>query len=78
MNIRPSPPWPGEPRFLSDQLSNNTWTLVRDFVNFTLVLVFYGLCWSLGAAAFMFDNMFSTRLFERFIRFIEFLDNGGR
>lgn len=53
-------------------------TLVGDFVNFVLVLAFYPLCWLVGGAAFLIDNMFRTGLFDRFIRVVEFIDNGGK
>jgi hypothetical protein len=68
---------PREKRFLSDDFFRNVWTLIRDFVTFTLVLVFYALCWSFGSTAFILDNTFHTQLFERFIHFIEYMDRGG-
>lgn len=73
----PSPAHPDEASFLVDALPTRAWILTRDFVNFSLVLLFYLLCWSVGGAAFMIDNMFRTRLFARFIRLIEYVDNGG-
>jgi hypothetical protein len=67
-----------EPRFLDGGVLRTTATLARDFVNFVLVLVFYALCWTVGSAAFMLDNMFHTGLYERFIRLVERIDDGGR
>lgn len=71
-------PPPREALFLDDGVARNLRALLRDFCNFTLVVVFYASCWSLGSVAFMLDNMFHTQLFERFIRLVEYLDHGGR
>lgn len=67
-----------EPLFLDSGVVAGVRTLVGDFVNFVLVLAFYPLCWLIGGAAFLIDNMFRTGLFDRFINAVEFIDNGGR
>ncbi|MGH3698700.1 MAG: hypothetical protein ACRDRU_24620 [Pseudonocardiaceae bacterium] len=69
---------PSEPRFLNSGVLYTMGTLARDFTNFVLGLVFYALCWSVGAAAFMIDKMFHTGLFERFVRLAELVDDRGR
>jgi hypothetical protein len=70
------PPPPTQKVFLSGEALINCSTFVRDLVSFALIFVFYALCWTVGSAAFMVDNSFHTRLFERFIRCIECFDQG--
>ena len=67
-----------EPLFLGAGPWRNARTLCGDFASFTLVLLYYLLCWSWGGAAFICDNTFGTREFDRFVRFAERMDNGGR
>ncbi|MEU3624876.1 hypothetical protein [Amycolatopsis coloradensis] len=67
-----------EPRFLDSGRMYMIGTLVRDFGNFVLGLVFYALCWSVGAVAFLIDKLFRTELFERFVRLAEIVDDRGR
>lgn len=66
-----------EPRFLSQGVIPILEMLTKDFINFSLILVFYLCCGSIGSVAFMLDNIFNTQLFENFIRFIEYLDADG-
>lgn len=68
----------GEPIFLDAGLTRGIRTLTGDFANFVLTLAFYPLCWFLGGAAFLVDNMFRTAFFDRFIVFVEYIDNGGK
>lgn len=65
---------PREPLFLASAPFQIASTLARDFVNFSLILVFYAVCWSVGSLAYMIDNMFATRWFDSFIRMVEYLD----
>lgn len=69
--MRPTPP---EPRFLVEGPLPIAKVLLLDFMNFVAILVFYACSWIFGGAAFMLDNMFRTELFERYIRFVEWVD----
>lgn len=70
-------PLQAEPRFLNQGIIPVLRTLAEDFINFSLILVFYLCCGSIGSVALMLDNIFNTRLFENFIRFVEHFDTGG-
>jgi hypothetical protein len=74
-NVEPQfSPRQREPRFLSQGIIPILGTLTKDCINFSLILVFYLCCGSIGSVAFILDTLFNTRLFEYFIRFIEYLD----
>ncbi|GAA0592213.1 hypothetical protein HPO96_05490 [Kribbella sandramycini] len=66
-----------EPYFVSE---GTPWPAVlgRDFVNFLMLGAYYLLCFLVALPLLVVDRCLGTSGYERFIRLMEFIDNGGR
>lgn len=49
-------------------------SLGGDFARFTLTIVFYLLCGSVGTVSILLDKTFGLDAFERFLRIVEYVD----
>ena len=68
------PSLPAEPRFLRSDNRGPVTVLVGDFLKFSLTLAFYPVCWLFAGPALLVDRVLRTRLFERAVRAVEYLD----
>lgn len=66
---------PTEPIVITEGVVPTLRALALDFANFCAILTFYLCTWIVGGAAYMLDNAFRTQLFERYLRFVEWVDH---
>ncbi|MBY6541196.1 hypothetical protein HQ325_21230 [Rhodococcus sp. BP-349] len=67
---------PPQPMFLESGTRYRVRVFLGDFVNFTLGIVYYVACATLGVLAIAVDAMLRTRLYDAFIALVERIDHG--
>ncbi|MBY6679618.1 hypothetical protein HQ312_00995 [Rhodococcus sp. BP-316] len=67
---------PPQPMFLETGARYRVRVFLGDFVNFTLGLVYYVACATLGVLAVAIDAVLRTHLYDAFIALVERIDHG--
>ena len=67
---------PPQPMFLESSARYRVRVFLGDFVNFTLGLVYYVACATLGVLAVVVDAVLRTHLYDFFIAVVERIDHG--